>query len=128
MEEREFDYINVIPLVDIMLVLLTIVLTTATFIVQGEIPVNLPSAQSGEERRTYHAVRITIKEDGRVFLEDREVHLTQLREELRSLSRDTTVNLRADRKAEIESFVRVMDVLNSLGFKKISLLVRKDET
>ena len=35
MEEKEFDYINVIPLVDVMLVLLTIVLTTSTFIASG---------------------------------------------------------------------------------------------
>lgn len=126
MEEREFDYINVIPLVDIMLVLLTIVLTTATFIVQGEIPVNLPSAKSGEERKTYHAIDITIKENGRIFLESREVHLAQLREELRSVGRNTPVNLRADKGARIESFVQVMDVLNGLGFKNVSMLVRKE--
>nr|WP_255317356.1 biopolymer transporter ExbD [Candidatus Magnetobacterium casensis] len=41
MQEKEFDYINVIPLVDIMLVLLTIVLTTSAFIATGVIPVNL---------------------------------------------------------------------------------------
>ena len=44
MDEKEFDYMNVIPLVDIMLVLLTIVLTTSTFIASGVIPVNLPKA------------------------------------------------------------------------------------
>ena len=37
MEEKEFDYMNVIPLVDVMLVLLTIVLTTSTFIATGVI-------------------------------------------------------------------------------------------
>ncbi len=41
MDEKEFDYLNVIPLVDVMLVLLTIVLTTATFVVTGRIPVDL---------------------------------------------------------------------------------------
>jgi len=45
MEDREFKDINVIPLVDIMLVLLTIVLITATFVVQGSIPVNLPATR-----------------------------------------------------------------------------------
>ncbi|MFH0786115.1 MAG: biopolymer transporter ExbD, partial [Pseudomonadota bacterium] len=35
MEEKEFDYINVIPLVDVMLVLLTITLTTSSFIASG---------------------------------------------------------------------------------------------
>ena len=39
---KKFDSINVIPFIDIMLVLLVMVLTTATFIKQGVIPVNLP--------------------------------------------------------------------------------------
>ncbi len=128
MEDREFSYINVIPLVDIMLVLLTIVLTTATFMVQGEIPVNLPTAKSGEERKTYRAINITLKEDGRLFLERREVHPVQLREELKSWGRDTSVNLRVDRNVKFQSFVRVIDLLNELGFRNLSLVVRKDET
>jgi biopolymer transport protein ExbD len=44
MEEKEFDYINVIPLVDVMLVLLTITLTTSSFIAGGMIPMDLPKA------------------------------------------------------------------------------------
>ncbi|RLJ70148.1 biopolymer transport protein ExbD [Hydrogenivirga caldilitoris] len=127
MEEREFDYINVIPLVDIMLVLLTIVLTTATFIVQGEIPVNLPSAQSGETGKTHGAINITIKENGKLFLEEKEVHLAQLKEELKSLDREIGVNIRADREARIQNLVSVMDILNRLGFRKINMLVKKDE-
>jgi biopolymer transport protein ExbD len=43
--DRELDQINVIPLVDVMLVLLVIVLTTATFITTGQIPVNLAKAK-----------------------------------------------------------------------------------
>ena len=42
MDEKGFESINVIPLVDVMLVLLTIVLTTSTFIAMGAIPVQLP--------------------------------------------------------------------------------------
>ena len=43
--QRDIDQINVIPLVDVMLVLLVIVLTTATFISSGQIPVNLAKAK-----------------------------------------------------------------------------------
>ena len=42
MDESGFESINIIPLVDVMLVLLTIVLTTSTFIAVGAIPVELP--------------------------------------------------------------------------------------
>lgn len=44
--DHELNQINVIPLVDVMLVLLVIVLTTATFITTGQIPVNLAKARS----------------------------------------------------------------------------------
>jgi hypothetical protein len=43
--DRELNQINVIPLVDVMLVLLVIVLTTATFITTGQIPVDLAKAK-----------------------------------------------------------------------------------
>lgn len=46
---KRFDQINMIPFIDIMLVLLAIVLTTATFVSQGLIEVNLPNAQQVSE-------------------------------------------------------------------------------
>lgn len=49
--QKKFDQINVIPFIDIMLVLLVMVLTTATFIKQGVIPVDLPEASSAEKKR-----------------------------------------------------------------------------
>lgn len=42
--DRELNNINVIPLVDVMLVLLVIVLTTATFVSTGQVPVELATA------------------------------------------------------------------------------------
>jgi len=45
-QHKKFDSINVIPFIDIMLVLLVMVLTTATFIKQGVIPVALPEAKA----------------------------------------------------------------------------------
>jgi biopolymer transport protein ExbD len=48
--EREVNQINVVPLVDVMLVLLVIVLTTATFISTGQVPVNLSKAKEASSR------------------------------------------------------------------------------
>ncbi len=127
MEGKEFDYINVVPLVDIMLVLLTIVLTTATFVAQGEMPVSLPSAESPKEGRTYQAINITIKRDGTVFLGSKEVSLKELSENLKLIERNTPVNLRIDREAKVQAFVSVMDVLNRNGFRNVNLLVKKYE-
>ena len=59
--EQEFDYLNVIPLVDVMLVLLTIVLTTSTFIATGGIAVNLPKAEGGEAATAVESRSIVVE-------------------------------------------------------------------
>ncbi|NPB07831.1 MAG: biopolymer transporter ExbD [Aquificae bacterium] len=123
-EDREFSSINVIPLVDIMLVLLTIVLTTATFIVQGTIPVSLPEAEGGEKSARVEEVVLTITRDGRFFFGNRLVSLKELEEYLRKLPRESALKIRADEEARVGSLVKVLDLVNRYNFKNVSLAVR----
>jgi len=123
MEERGFDYINVIPFVDIMLVLLTIVLTTSTFIATGGIPVNLPKA-SKQDTQPLKVRTIEIDRSGRsgaIFLNGRPVTLAALREEIRPLNRATPFLIRADRDLALQQFVDVLDTVKSTGFNQVSL-------
>lgn len=124
-EDREFSEINIIPLVDVMLVLLTIVLTTATFIVQGELPVSLPQAKSAEEKRVITPIRIGITKEESIYLNGKEVHLKDLEAELSKLSKDTPIEIVADREVRVEKLVEVLDLLNRYQLKNVSLLVRK---
>ena len=126
MEDRELSSINVIPLVDIMLVLLTIVLTTATFVVQGEIPLSLPSANSPEPAKSLSSLNIHITREGELFLGQKRVNLEELREKLTGLDRKTPIKLRADERAKVGILVKVLDLLQSLGFEKLSMVVRKE--
>ncbi|MDH4231382.1 MAG: biopolymer transporter ExbD [Nitrospirota bacterium] len=120
MEEKEFDYINVIPLVDVMLVLLTIVLTTSTFIASGAIPVELPKASTSRQE-ILKTQTIEINRIGQVYLNARPVSLDGLKESLQSCGRDIPILIRADRTLELQLFVDVIDVVKNLGFKKVSL-------
>ncbi|AAC07651.1 ExbD/TolR family protein [Aquifex aeolicus] len=126
MEEKEISSMNVIPLVDIMLVLLTIVLTTATFIAKGEIPVELPEAKSGKAVQPQESVVITITKEGKIYLKSREVSYEELKEFLKTLNRQTPVEINADKNAKLENFVKVFDLLNQYGFKNVNLLVKKE--
>ena len=84
LDERPFESMNMIPFIDIMLVLLTIVLTTSSFIVSGKIPLNLPQADSGvQDKDQYRTVEIDAR--GGVFYEGRAVTLEALRGELAAL-------------------------------------------
>jgi len=120
MDEKEFDYINVIPFIDIMLVLLTIVLTTSTFIAQGAVAVRLPTV-SAHEPGALKSISIEIDRHSALFLNTRPVSLDRLGSEIRSFSPETPVVIRADRDIALQVFVDVMDVVKSRGFHRLSL-------
>ncbi len=120
--QRDIDQINVIPLVDVMLVLLVIVLTTATFISSGQIPVNLAKAKEVGDRKEAPIV-ITLTADGALFLNDRAVPEGGLQGLLTAEPRESSVVVRADKVTLLERFVSVVDEVRGLGFQQVSLEV-----
>lgn len=120
MEEKEFDYMNVIPLVDVMLVLLTIVLMTSTFIATGVIPVELPRA-SKSHQETLKTQTIEMDRQGNIYLNSRPVTLDGLRNSICTIDRSVPMLIRADRDIPLQLFVDVLDVIKNLGFKQVSL-------
>ena len=96
-QRKKFDEINVIPFIDIMLVLLVMVLTTATFIKQGVIPVDLPQAQTSQKKELKGEVTVYVNEKGKMFFEKEEVSLSDLEQKLSQLSKTQTVILRSDK-------------------------------
>jgi biopolymer transport protein ExbD len=122
--DDELNQINVIPLVDVMLVLLVIVLTTATFISTGQIPVDLAKATEAADRKDVPVV-ITLTSQGEMYLNDSAVPENGLRVVLEQQPRESLVVVRADKVTILERFVRVVDELKSLGFGQVSLEVVK---
>jgi biopolymer transport protein ExbD len=120
MTEKEFDYINVIPLVDVMLVLLAIVLTTSAFIATGALPVTLPKASKSHEE-TLKVLTIEMDKKGQVCLNAKPMPLHILRVALGPMSKSTPVLIRADRDISLQGFVDVLDIVKTLGFNKVSL-------
>lgn len=120
MEENEFNYINVIPLVDVMLVLLTIVLTTSTFIATGAISISLPQASPSRVEAVQRQI-ITIDPLGSIYFNTRRVTPGELGMALTDINRDTCLIVRADRSVRLQVFVDVLDLLNNRGFKKVTI-------
>lgn len=120
MEEKEFNVINVVPFVDIMLVLLTIVLTTSTFIAQGSIPLELPKASPGKGA-TPKGHTIDIDGRGEIYLDGRRIPRDALKKEAATLERTAPLLIRADRKLALQSFVEVLDGVTGMGFQRVSL-------
>ncbi len=120
MDDKAFDYLNVIPLVDIMLVLLTIVLTTSTFIASGAISVDLPKVGT-RSTQAAKSQTIEIDRDGRVYFNAAAIMLADLETAVRNLDRSVVILIRADRSVSLQSFVDVLDLVKALGFTKVHL-------
>ena len=120
--EREVDQINVIPLVDIMLVLLVIVLTTATFITTVQIPVNLAKASSASERHD-RPIIVTVTAEGGLFVDDHPLVDAALETALQDRGRESPVLVRADKVTKLERFVGIVDRVRTMGFQQVSLEV-----
>lgn len=120
--KQDIDQINVIPLVDVMLVLLVIVLTTATFISTGQIPVNLAKAKAVSDRTDVPIV-ITLTSEGSLFINDTPIPDGGLSSVLREESRESAVVVRADKVTLLENFVALVDEIRGLGFHQVSLEV-----
>ncbi len=122
MRRRRFAEINVVPFIDIVLVLLVIVLATATFVIKNELPVDLPKSGS-QAKIPPKSISITIDKQGRYFFEKQPVTLEELKKHLAKLDPvKDLVTLNADQKSQFQKFVSVVDILKRKGFKKISIV------
>jgi biopolymer transport protein ExbD len=120
MDEKPFDSINVIPFVDIMLVLLTIVLTTSSFIASGRIPVNLPKASNNLEEKQQSKV-IELSPGGEIHFNGKSFTSEALKSELEHVDKGTSFIIRADKDVSLQHFIDLADALKQSGFAKVAV-------
>jgi biopolymer transport protein ExbD len=116
--------INVIPFIDVMLVLLAVVLTTATFVAQGKIPVDLPEARHSESLPPSPTVEIVIDLAGGIYFDGTPVTDDELAGQLGDLSPRDPILLRVDGGAEFARFVSVIDTLKARRLTNLSIVTR----
>ncbi len=123
MKIKKFDSINVIPFIDIMLVLLAIVLTFSTFIAKGDIKLNLPKAESGAKQNSdVKTTDISINKDGLIYLDKNVVTIDDLKAKIVELKNSENIFLlRADKDSNFGAFVQVIDILKANKIEKISI-------
>ena len=116
--------INVTPFVDVMLVLLVIFMVTAPIIQQG-VEVNLPQAKASPVVGEPDPLIVSVKKDGRVYLNDNEVTAAELRtklEAIRRLDAQKSVYLRADRDVPYGSVVTAIGEIKEAGIEKLGMM------
>ena len=123
---KKFDQINVIPFIDIMLVLLVMVLTTATFIKQGVIPIELPNAKSSQKEDIKKEIAVYVNAKGELFIDKKKVNLKELEQKLSTVSKTQVVVLRSDKNSRFQDFVSVMDILKKLNHEQLYIVTKQD--
>ncbi len=122
-EKGGLTEINMVPLIDVMLVLVVILLMTAVFVVPNPVAralnVSLPTAQG--ESVPVSPIQMTLDAKGHLSMDGREVAVSDLTVVLAGVPKDRPVLLAADRDVTMQPFVTVMDALKRQGFTKISV-------
>jgi biopolymer transport protein TolR len=119
--------INVIPLVDVMLVLLIIFMVTAPMLQRG-VEVNLPQARRAQEiaaERIFVDVPLSFRDNQQVFLGKEAVRLSFLSERLKQLlatRTDKQVFFRIDRALTVQHQIDVVQQLNAAGVEQMGLV------
>ena len=117
--------INVVPYIDVMLVLLVIFMITAPLLSQG-VKVDLPRAAAQPvESQDQETLVVTVDREGKYFLDDRRISSEELRRKVAAILRlrpKTPVLIRGDRQANYGEVVKAMTLLQSAGAPSVGLL------
>jgi biopolymer transport protein ExbD len=120
--------INVIPLVDVMLVLLIIFMVAAPMMQKG-VEVNLPVSRRADKltnaQPLYVTIPTTYRADKRVYIDDDSIPIDVLAERMRQAMEtrdDKQVYLRADGKVEVQEMMDVFGRLKEAGVQKIGVV------
>ena len=125
MRRERFDKMNVVPFIDIVLVLLVIILATSTFVKNQTIKVDLPTASS-KKAKDKKAIHIAINKEGKYFYDKESLSLENIKTKLLKLDpKKDIISLHMDKASAFEYFVSVIDILKAKGFENISIVTQK---
>lgn len=134
--EREDDApdINLVPLIDVILVLIIFFVITTTFESRSALQLQLPEATAEPIAAQTRALSVLINADGRYFIDEQEVLRTDIDALKESLSqaaggdRQRQVVLRADARTPHQAVVTALDALGQSGFRRISIATAPEQT
>ena len=124
---RSINEINMVPFIDVMLVLLIIFMVTAPLLVAG-VPIDLPESRAGALDQQAEPVQVAIDRDGIITIDDTpvaEAALPAKFAEIASQPQPTEgrrIYLRADRTLDYGRVMRVMGELNRAGLNRVALV------
>ena len=132
-KEREPLEINLVPMIDVMLVILIFLMITTTYSKYTELQINLPTAQAEKQQERPNEIAVLVNAQGQYVINRSAVpfrSVEQLAEELRRAGaalREPVVVISADAAATHQSVVRVMEAARVAGLSQITFTTQSNK-
>lgn len=126
-DDEPISAINVVPLVDIILVVLIIFMVTAPLVLKPTIDVNLPKASSGEASPP-SPLNIAIGASGTLSLNGQETEMQAITAYIAKVvadKPDTAAILQADKSVTLDRLTEIIDLVKSAGVKRVAFSIEK---
>ncbi len=120
--------INVIPLVDIILVVLIIFMVAAPLVMKPKIDISLPKSTTTDIDKSKKPMRVVLGKKGELFIDTEAVSLEALTAEARkrvAANPSTTALLIADKEATLEMVTDIVDAVKNGGVSKVAFSIQK---
>jgi biopolymer transport protein TolR len=120
---------NMIPFIDVMLVLLVIFMVAAPLLTVG-VPVELPKTGASQLNIEQKPIAVTIDERGKIFLQEKEIALDRLGPEIQAIAKegfDERIYIRGAAQVNYGRVAEVLAALKTAGYTKTALINQPQE-
>ena len=126
-DDEPISEINIVPFVDIILVVLIIFMVTTPLIIKPSININLPKAVTGEET-TPSQINVGVTKDGELLLNGKqstEDEISSYAKDLIAKRPDVQAIVSADKDVSHGSVIHIIDIIKSTGITKFAITIDK---
>ena len=123
--------INVVPYIDVMLVLLIIFMVSAPLLTVG-VPIDLPQTQAKSLDQDKEPLTISVNEKGEIYLQNSEIDVEGLVPKLQAIAEarggtDARIYVRGDKSVNYGTMMKVMGRLSAAGFHRVALVTEFEQ-
>jgi biopolymer transport protein ExbD len=128
---KEDPEINLIPLIDVLLVIIIFLMLTTTYSKFAELQIQLPTAEAEKQLERPNEINVVVSATGQYMVNRRTVvfrDVPSLAQELRrdgAAMKDPVIVINADNNASHQSVIRVMDAARQAGYGQVAFAVEQ---
>ena len=132
-QQRDEPEINLIPMIDVLLVILIFLMVTTTYAKFSELQINLPQAAGEQSKDKPVQVNVAVDAAGNYQINDTTVSFSNIATLSEALTKaangkpDTVITINADAKATHQSVINVMEAAREAGLVRITFATQQGE-